>query len=457
MKSGLRLLLHVCLVLFPVVLRAQGPCAWNESQSTQVSNPCRVAIGPGFTSPWGGLHVQGIGQSTNNPLVFPGATGQGASLFLQDMGPDGGNGGMLVFGATAGHFAAIKGALSDGAGHSLGHMVFATRNLPTDHHLAERMRIHADGHVTIGTTVPKGVLHLFKSDPGETIFWSVLDAAISSNTTVSGRGEVVSATHNVASGVTNGGNLTGSHMVAYNTGTGTLGSTTGLALFSGNGTSGTVGTSTGAYIQVGGGTTTNGYGIWLTDVAATTGYGIYQTGTNDFNYFAGRIGIGTLTPSFPLDVNGNARVTGDLTVTGNIGAKYQDVAEWVPAAEDLAPGTVVILDPALQNTVAISKSSYDTTVAGVVSAQPGIILGEAAATKEQIATTGRVKVRADARNAPIAIGDLLVTSDTPGMAMKSRAVEVGGIAMHRPGTIIGKALEPLQSGQGEILVLLSLQ
>jgi hypothetical protein len=29
--------------------------------------------------------------------------------------------------------------------------------------------------------------------------------------------------------------------------------------------------------------------------------------------------------------------------------------------------------------------------------------------------------------------------------------------MHRPGTIIGKALEPLDNGVGEILVLLSLQ
>jgi hypothetical protein len=43
------------------------------------------------------------------------------------------------------------------------------------------------------------------------------------------------------------------------------------------------------------------------------------------------------------------------------------------------------------------------------------------------------------------------------MAMKSVAVDFGGIEMHRPGTLIGKALEPLESGQGEIMVLLSLQ
>jgi hypothetical protein len=41
--------------------------------------------------------------------------------------------------------------------------------------------------------------------------------------------------------------------------------------------------------------------------------------------------------------------------------------------------------------------------------------------------------------------------------MKSLPIEVGGVRMHRPGTLIGKALEPLAGGTGEILVLLSLQ
>jgi hypothetical protein len=41
--------------------------------------------------------------------------------------------------------------------------------------------------------------------------------------------------------------------------------------------------------------------------------------------------------------------------------------------------------------------------------------------------------------------------------MKSIPIDLNGIAIHRPGTIIGKALEPLANGQGEILVLLSLQ
>ena len=74
-----------------------------------------------------------------------------------------------------------------------------------------------------------------------------------------------------------------------------------------------------------------------------------------------------------------------------------------------------------------------------------------------VATTGRVKEKVDATNGPIQIGELLVTSDRKGFAMKSVPVDIGGIRMHRPGTLIGKALEPLAHGTGEILVLLSLQ
>ena len=41
--------------------------------------------------------------------------------------------------------------------------------------------------------------------------------------------------------------------------------------------------------------------------------------------------------------------------------------------------------------------------------------------------------------------------------MRSEPLTVGGVAMHRPGTLIGKALEALPEGEGEILVLLTLQ
>ena len=171
----------------------------------------------------------------------------------------------------------------------------------------------------------------------------------------------------------------------------------------------------------------------------------------------GNVGIGNTAPAFTLDVSGTGHFTGALTVDGNLAAKYQDVAEWVTSDSDLTPGMVVVINPDKTNEVVPSEHSYDTRVAGVVSQEPGISLGVAGEGKYKIATLGRVRVKVDATKAPIAAGDLLVSSDVPGMAMKSKAVSIGGIELHKPGTLLGKALEPLPSGKGEILVLLSLQ
>jgi hypothetical protein len=187
------------------------------------------------------------------------------------------------------------------------------------------------------------------------------------------------------------------------------------------------------------------------------------SGSNVF-YNTGNVGIGVPAPSAKLDVAGNINVTGTGNITasgtitgGNIIAKYQDVAEWVESSQALPAGTVVVLDSSKSNQVVASSVGYDTRVAGVISAQPGIALGERGEGKVLVATTGRVIVNVDATSGPIHIGDLLVTSDKEGVAMKSQSIHVGGVQIHRPGTLIGKALESLESGKGKMLVLLSLQ
>ena len=174
---------------------------------------------------------------------------------------------------------------------------------------------------------------------------------------------------------------------------------------------------------------------------------------------AGDVGINKPVPApgAKLHVGGNLVVDGDITGAHVINAVYQDVAEWVSSEEAIGAGAVVIVAPGKTDQVVASTRAYDTRVAGVVSAQPGVLLGVPGESKLKVATTGRVRVRVDATSGPIEAGDILVSSNKPGVAMKSVPIDVSGVKIHRPGTVIGKALESLPAGEGEILVLLSLQ
>ena len=334
-------------------------------------------------------------------------------------------------------------------------MVFATNS-------TERMRIFADGNVTIGAPYNQGRFASFSVADGSRAIYARHDATIEANTSQNDYGIIADALDYTQPGVTNSGSIVGAHLHAWHSGAGTVANAFGgrftVANASGQQQPGTITRAYGAhlYIVANGGTIGTGYGVYVEDVQANTGYGIYQNGANDSNYFAGNVGIRTAPTARALEVAGDAHFSGTVSGT-NIKAHYQDVAEWVPATDPLEAGSVVIVAADATNVVTASFSAYDTRVAGVVSAQPGIILGEAGESKVMVATTGRVKVKVDATRAPIRAGDLLVTSDKLGVAMRSEPVTVGGVPMHRPGTLVGKALEPLASGTGEILVLLSLQ
>ncbi len=167
----------------------------------------------------------------------------------------------------------------------------------------------------------------------------------------------------------------------------------------------------------------------------------------------GNVGIGKY-PSSKLDVSGTTK-TEVLQITGG-----SDIAEPfdIEATGAIEPGMVLTIDSENPGKLEISEKAYDRCVAGIVSGaggiQPGMIMGQSgtlAAGEYPVALTGRVYCWADASNGPIAPGDLLTTSDTPGHAMK-----VTDYAKAQ-GAILGKAMSSLEEGKGLVLVLVTLQ
>lgn len=170
------------------------------------------------------------------------------------------------------------------------------------------------------------------------------------------------------------------------------------------------------------------------------------------------VGIGTTEPKAELDVNGTTR-TRILQIVG--GADVAEPFNVNPTNDTVAamPGMVVSIDVANPGELSVSRSPYDRKVAGIISGangvNPGLTLQQdttLATGKQPVALTGRVYcyVDADAGGA-IEPGDLLTTSATPGHAMK--------VSDHdrAQGAVIGKAMTPLKSGKGLVLVLVNLQ
>lgn len=192
----------------------------------------------------------------------------------------------------------------------------------------------------------------------------------------------------------------------------------------------------------------------VSGVNQAAGIGVYGASNGEAGHFEGNVTInGTLTHNGDCSVNGTLTVKTDVVLL----AAGQDCAEQfeLNEADQLEPGTVVVIDR--NGALRESHTAYDRKVAGIVSGagtcRPGIVLGRrpSKAHAATVALVGRVYCKVDAHYSPIDVGDLLVSSETPGHAMRA------GDAMRAFGAVIGKSLESLEAGRGLIPILVALQ
>ena len=185
--------------------------------------------------------------------------------------------------------------------------------------------------------------------------------------------------------------------------------------------------------------------------------------------------------NYGLSTPDNAYVAGKLDLVGPVDPVIGERFEVHPEAE-YDVGDLLVIDPDSPYLV-LSAEPNDTKVIGVVGptvdVKDGelmvIVLGyhgakpneeqqlpgrpgdEVAGAAEEAPTRSVARVKVDASYGAIKRGDLLTTSPNPGHAMRAEPVDVGGVEIYRPGTIIGKALESLDAGQGLIEVFVALQ
>jgi hypothetical protein len=178
-------------------------------------------------------------------------------------------------------------------------------------------------------------------------------------------------------------------------------------------------------------------------IGNTTAAGVSISNTNDSGYILTGYGSSDGLRKFFINNSGTVVAHGSFIPNGT------DYADLLPAAVGLETGDVLIIgDDGLLHR---SSRQNETDVVGVYSTKPGVIGRQE---DEQrltipIALAGVIPVKATDENGAIHAGDLLVSSSTPGRAM--RALE-----NPQPGTVIGKAMHALTepSGQIDMLVML---
>ena len=222
-----------------------------------------------------------------------------------------------------------------------------------------------------------------------------------------------------------------------------------------NGAPALAGTHRGNGVAIQGSTNGSGFnavGVWAQASGGSDGLPLRVT----------QNGSGSDVALFQFAGTNVARIdnTGRGYFNGGTQSSGADVAELF-AVEGMPtqykPGDVLSISTNADRTVTRSSTPYSTLIAGVYATKPGLVLteralGEATDDLVPMGIVGVIPTHVSTENGPIRRGDLLVSSSTPGHAMK------GTDTSRMLGAILGKALENFEgTGTGVIKVLVNVK
>lgn len=237
------------------------------------------------------------------------------------------------------------------------------------------------------------------------------------------------------------------------------------------------GSNNGTALAISSSADTYGAGMTMANTTGNVTYGIYagsdanwrfyNTGSNtellrfqannNQAYFAANVNA----PKFTGTFNGVCYASLSVPYTGNQNylACNQDVAETFATDQRSEPGDLMVLIPEDRTAPAVRLATQGEqgTLIGVVSTNPGLVFDQGKSyfagdnsnlitdEKTAVAMLGRVPAKFSLENGPIAVGDPLAISSTPGVAMKATEA----------GQIIGYAMQSSDSAkEGKLLVWL---
>jgi len=169
--------------------------------------------------------------------------------------------------------------------------------------------------------------------------------------------------------------------------------------------------------------------------------GVALRGVQDVITVLDVVNAPTTTPTLVVNESGDATFSGSVIATDFI-STGADIAEKYPSLEELEVGDLVMADPNNSGYIVKTTGESDNNILGIVSGEPGLLMGNDVDNGYPVAMLGRVPVKISNVNGNIYPGDTLTPAPIPGFAMK---LQTG-----TEGIVIGTALETFEEVSGQV-------